>query len=336
LGDQGELKNQLTLLCTRDGTPEQARNAVFTLAQLVSQELDIASEPSKDEFEPLLQTLTSASRLKITTNKKESLKLVSILSSLSAFAECAPGLLSSSKRGDRAIKFSLDSILLGRDHSGDKSDSGEESSENDEISDTHDSGSKRRRSSSIANKGHLTPTAKGSLLEDESLSLACRRICAAIDFLVSFVRSTILAKQLHRMKHKQGYDGDEISTMPRDKIALIFRTLNQILIDRGQPPSSRDRKICKSRQDRAALRQWSAVSLMRMCDSRLKLEKPLLQSYMWHSIGNVILDEERVVREAVMGELAEYLEGKGHYGLERTKLPMHTPNLRFLALVVLG
>jgi hypothetical protein len=52
--DGDDFHKELMLLCTRDGTPELARNTVYTLAQLLRKE----SGDTKG-FEPLLKVLTS-------------------------------------------------------------------------------------------------------------------------------------------------------------------------------------------------------------------------------------------------------------------------------------
>ena len=334
--DNEELKTQLVQLCTRDGTPEQARNAVYTLAKLINpgEKLVMGSD---DRFTPLLQTLSSASRLKISADQKDAVKVVSILSALSALTECAPLVVSSSTRGEKAVRFALESVLLGRDHSGDddvddnsNSESEEDDSEDEDLDAQSPASSKKKRSrsasSSASRRKHATPEAKASLLEDESLSVACRRICAAVDFLVSFFRSTHL---LQKTKLADIAGEEEVVLPKKSQVQLLFQLLTQILEDQGHPPSSRDRKLCKSRQDRAALRQCAAVSLLRLCDARLDLGMDHLTKPMWHTLGEAFLDEELVTREAAMEELSNLLKGHGVYTTEKA------PSLRFLALVAL-
>jgi hypothetical protein len=326
-----ELKNQLTQLCTREGTPEQARNAVYTLARLLNPDgkLDSASD---DELAALLQTLTSTSRLKISTDKKESLKVVSILSALSALTDCAPLVLSTSPRGEKVVKFSLEGILLGRDRLGNESGSDDEATDEDEVESPTASSRKQRRSSSATKKKHTTPESKICLLEDENLSVACRRICAAVDFLVSHIRSTTLLHYVQKSNPSVTVKG----TLPSpSQVRLLFELLTQIIKDQGLPPSNRDRKLCGSRQDRAALRQCAAVSLLRLCDARLGLEKDMLSQSMWHTLSNAFLDEEFVVREAAMDELSDFFKGAGIYGAEKSRLPPKAPSLRFLSLITL-
>jgi len=331
--DNEELKTQLVQLCTRDGTPEQARNAVYTLAKLINpgEKLVMGSD---DRFTPLLQTLSSASRLKISTDQKDAVKVVSILSALSALTECAPLVVSSSTRGEKAVRFALESVLLGRDHSGDEdvdnsSESEEDDSEDEDLDAQSPASSKKRSrsaSSSASRRKHATPEAKASLLEDESLSVACRRICAAVDFLVSYFRSTHLLQKT-KLADMAGEEG--VVLPEKSQVHLLFQLLTQILEDQGHPPSSRDRKLCKSRQDRAALRQCAAVSLLRLCDARLDLGMDHLTKPMWHTLGEAFLDEELVTREAAMEELSDLLKGHGVYTAEKA------PSLRFLAFVAL-
>jgi hypothetical protein len=220
--------------------------------------------------------------------------------------------------------------LMGVNHAG-GDDSEASDQEDQDESDTPSSRKKRPRSASKKKTKHLTPEGASSLLEDESLSFACRRLCAAIDFLVSYVRSSIMEPKRKALSHVES----STPSASKDQVRQIFELITQILRDKGLPPSNRDRRACKSRQDRAALRQCAAVHLLRLCDSRLGLEKANLTTVMWHTLGGVFLDEERVVREAVMEELSFLLSGNGIYGPEGSSFPTSPPALRFVALVVL-
>ena len=53
---------------------------------------------------------------------------------------------------------------------------------------------------------------------------------------------------------------------------------------------------------------------------------------MWHTLSASLVDEEKRVREVVMGELGLMLTGKGHYSQGGRPQPS---NLRFLAMLVL-
>lgn len=322
-----ELENQLTLLCTRDGTPGQAKNAVYTLAHLCHPAN--SNSTIKEYFAPLLKALTSTTRLKISGDSIEGLKVVRALSALSAVTDCSPIALASSSGGQTIVKFVIDGILLGRDN-----DEGDIDSELDEASNASDhseqspSSKKKQRQSSTKNG---TPNFKGCLLDDEDLSLACRRLCAAADFLVSHIRSSHLR---HALQTSSNVSTDKILLPSKDQIRLFFQILIQILKDQGLPASSRDRKTCSSRQDRAALRQCAFISLLRLCDARLGLEHEMLTKTMWHTLGMSLLDEERAVRIAVMEELSALYKGSDSYGVYMN-LPPKAPSLRFLSFIVL-
>ena len=318
-------------LCTRDGTPEQARNAVQTLARLWNPSYELATG-ADENFKQLLQTLTSASRLKISGEKKDAGKLMSVLSALASLSECAPLVVSSSSRSNKAVKFALERVLLGRDATEDAendSDDDDSDSDDEDLNSAHPSSTvkKGRLSGSSTNTKHATPDAKSSLLEDESLSVACRRICAAIEYLVSHIRSIHLLQKRTNSSHS-----GEIALPQKEQVQRVFQLLIQMIEDQGYPPSSRDRKSCKSRQDRAALRQCAAVSLLRLCDPCLDLHKDFLTKHMWVSLGKTFLDEERATRDAVVTEYANLLKGQGVYASTQT---MRFPSLRFLAYVAL-
>jgi hypothetical protein len=156
-------------------------------------------------------------------------------------------------------------------------------------------------------------------------------VCAAIDFLVSHVRSSVLESK----RNPSSSIRPLTSSPPAEQVHQLLELMAKIIHDKGLPPSNRDRRACKSRQDRAALRHCAAVHLLRLCDSRLGLEKEFLTPGMWHTLSEAFLDEERVVREVVMEELALMLSGSGIYGVEGSRLPPQSPALRFVSLVVL-
>jgi hypothetical protein len=281
--DLEEFCLQLKNVCIKDGTPAEARNAVYTLAHTVF--------PTDPTCAPqLLKELTGGE--------------VRVLTALAALAERVPSLLDT-PRGAKAITFVLESVLLGR---------GEEE-------DTFQTPASKRK----AARKHETPKANASLLEDDSLSNPCRRLCAAMEFLVSYIRAASFEALVNKQQPK----------LDASKITLVFETLIQILGDKGLPPSERDRLRCRTRQDRAALRRCACVHILRLCDPRLGLEKKYLTPTMWHTLSESLLDDERAVRETIMEELASYLQGIGMYGKEQTALPSQAPPLRFVALVTL-
>lgn len=329
-------------LCTRDGTPEQARNAVYTLAKLLTvskstENIDSPKEKSRQDLEaflPLLKALTASSRMSI-TSKENCPKIVSILSALAALSDCAPRVVGSLERGKRAIKFALQTILLGRneasENSSDMSDASDTSDEETAEVETPSSSRKRRSSLSDKRDGnkHTSPESKFSLLEDENLSVACRRLCAAIEFLVTHVRSSLLS-------NLKAATADAVASSIADQqVEQIFNVVAQILRDKGMPPSSRDRRHCKARQDRAALRQCAATYLLRLCDTRLGLEKKYLTSNLWHILSESFLDEEFVVRQAVVEEFSHMLQGSGVYGPALSRAQAKPPTLRMLSFISL-
>lgn len=315
--EKNDLKKQLTNLCTSDGTPDQAFNAVYSLSKLLNPDGSWA-QTSCSNFSSLFQCLTSTSRLRLEVGSEDS-SLVTILSSLSALAECCP-LSFLSDRGDRAMKFALDSALLGRNQDG-------EDSEADENHSVATPSPKKERKSVSSTRKASTPEKTG-VLEDPCLSSSCRRLCASIQFLVTLVRFSCFANEVN----KKISPADRFEVQP-DIISSLFQTLAQIIIDQGLPPSSKDRDSCKSRRDRAALRQVSVISLLRLCDARVGLERDYLTLTMWHLLGGAFLDEESSVRESILGEYSDMLSGSGAYGSSSSRLPPTAPSLRFLALI---
>lgn len=330
-----DLQKQLLRLC-QDGTPEQARHAVATISALLKPKEDIAlTEEQTASFLPLLRTLAAPSRLAI-ASAGSSPKLVCVLVALAELADHAPKLFDSSGRGENAIKFAFDMVLLGRAHSAtansvDEDREGDSSS--DEDSDCEEKKTPRSRrpysGKSTDRQGHLSPVAHASLVEDHNLSVTCRTLCAAIEFLSTYLRSSILAA-----KSFSTPDSPSTLTVSHDFIEKLFSVLSQILRDHGMPPSSRDRQYCNARQDRAALRQCAAIHLLRLCDTRLGLDQKHLTIQRWHILSSILLDDERVVRTAVMQELGLMLTGNGKYS-ESKGIKSMAPRLRFLAFLVL-
>lgn len=325
-------------MCCRDGTPEQARHAVSTMASLLNPKSSALSQTQNDAFEPLLKSLTSPSRLSL--SEKDSTKLVSILTALAELADHAPSLFER-PRGKKALKFALESVLLGRAHTSSSDDN--DTSESEDEADQTLSKSKghrspgttmRRKSTPVAKRRsglkNLTPGGNGSLLEDPNLSVSCRRLCASIEFVVSYIRSSVLKSKVQAPKDDDESDTASVRPAPDTIIQQTFDILSQLLDDHGLALSSQDRKDCKLRQDRAALRQYASVNLLRLCDRRLGLEKKYLSVPKWHTLSTTCLDDERVVREAFFEELGNLYTGEQKYGPGAV-----APNHRFLALMSL-
>lgn len=357
-----ELQKQLMKLCTHDGTPEQARNAVYTLSRLLSRKqknddgtgsLSVKSsqssidqdlvEVSNDLYTPLLHALASSSKLNLNEEDQASSspRIVSILSALSALSECAPSVISLSLKGKKAFTFALQTVIMGK---GDENietamPSDAELETEETLTKTPSSTRKKRR------PGYLSPmndmknsslSSKNSVnvFEDNRLSFHCRRLCAAIDFVVNQVRSSILS-QLRVSGQKPTCLLANAQCPTADEIPIIFNHLIQILQNKGLPVSTRDRRHCRGYRDRAALRQLAATRILRLCDGRLCLEQKFLSPQMWHALSESFLDEDFCVRHAVIDELSSLLTGNEWNGMQRTKLYPKPPALRFLSLITL-
>jgi hypothetical protein len=79
-------------------------------------------------------------------------------------------------------------------------------------------------------------------------------------------------------------------------------SLIQILHDKGLPPSNRDRRVCNPRQTALRCDTRAAVHLLRLCDSRLDLEKKYLTAGMWYTLSEAFRRREGM-REVAMEEL---------------------------------
>ena len=255
-------------------------------------------------------------------------QVVSILSALAALVDRAPHTVSCSGRGENAVKFAMGTILLGRSgisNNGDSSDSDSDASDND------DKETPRRKSSS-SKVNHQSPVEVKYLLDNTQLSLATRRICAAIEFLVSYIRATILASAFPQAS--TDIEDQRVVLLSSDRLKSLFEVLVQIIRDQGFPQCNRDRAECRARQDRAAIRQCAAINLLRLCDRRLNLEEQYLSTESWHTLGGVFLDEELVVRCTVVEELAVFLTGQEVYEPPKGAAKL-APAHRFAAYIVL-
>jgi hypothetical protein len=327
-----DIQKQLIKLC-RDGTPEQARHSTATMVALLKpKEGHVLTLEQNKAFLPLLQNLASPSNLTVASSGS-STKVICVLVALTELAEHAPKIFETESRGKKALKFALESVLMGRarskgeeDFSDDSSNDSEDESE-DESAKTKTAKGRRGTKSTKSLKvvGHLSPSGNSkSLVDDDNLSVCCRTLCAAIELLTSFIRSNILTNRNTK---------EVLSQSTQDSIEKLFDVLSIIIRDEGMPPSSRDRKFFSLRQDRAALRQYAAVSLFRLSDTRLGLDK-FLTTERWHYLAGMLLDDEKVVRSNVMEELGEMLTGCGKYAAAMGQASM-PPRLKFLAFIVL-
>ena len=320
---EDELQDMLLRMCTRDGNAEQARYAVYTLSELAKKDEDPAAR-EKAIFEPLLRSLTSPSRLTIDGKggrAGDSKKIIQILGALDAVAEFAPSTFCTANgRGDKAVKFALESILLGRSSDsdgGDESGSDEENeSSDDEDGEDSVSTSKSKKRSSQGRRRSSSTTKRSA----DGVSGAASRAVIAMKLLATHIRSTTLASRQANKKLRN-----------EDHIKSVLSVFEQVLRDSGLPPSSRDRRECKSPLDRATLRQSAATSILQLCDPALQLEDKYLPNSCWHLLGSVFTDEEQSVREKVIREFSDLIASQGKY----SHTINYAPSLRMLSLIVL-
>jgi len=310
---------ELLRLC-KDGTPQQASHAVKALSAMIK----VSPEDSPPNIDSLLNSLSSPSALSRTASCE---RVISSLAALAQFAEAAP-LAMTSLRGQQAVTFALEHVLLGR---GDSISDHELSCSDNEI---EVPSKKQRRSFAMAQRArdskNLSPGGGHDLLDDKGLSSTCRRLCGAIEFLTSYTRATCFA-----INEALSRAATTVPSHPSDTIEKIFETLVKILRDQGVPPTSRDRHDCNGRQDRAALRQCSAINLLRLCDPRVGLDIKYLATPRWHILAGIFLDDERAVREKVISEFGLMLTGQGKYGKSGGFGMAMPPRPKFFALLVL-
>ncbi|KAL7541882.1 hypothetical protein ACHAXR_011327 [Thalassiosira sp. AJA248-18] len=334
------LREQLLRLCTRDGTPEQARNSVYTISSMIkpqsqstpgsggSSSLAMRVRKEKKEFEPLLKALVNPSRLSIpdeSTNPKTRGRIVSILSAVAAIAECAPYAFNASGEGSRlgwgqrALDFCLDTVLLG------KNARLNASMEEDDNSDDSDD-------------GELSPAQKGRSKNGKrakstsNVLVHCEMLCGAIEVLVAHIRSTVVNSRRGNSTSKKSND-PKISAPSSDHIQEVFQTLVQIIEEDGVPPSSVNGRYCKTAKDKAQLRRSASVNLLRLCDANLRLEADYLTPRMWHILSSALLDSDKTVRSAIMEELLCMFTARGTFrAIGSAQL---APSLRFVSLVTL-
>jgi len=213
------LKKELLQLCTKDGTPQQARDAIGTLTSLFGLE-----DPSEDSeaVSTILKALTVPSKMNVNSETFQSDQVVSMLAALAALVERAPRAVRGSPRGENAVRFAFD-ILLGRSRG----------SHGSGTSDDEEDATPARRRKSNAKKNHRSPDGERSLLENTDLSLPCRRLCAATEFLVSCARSS-KGTALDDL----GDDNNDECLLSAERVKSLFGVLIQIVRDHGVPRKS--------------------------------------------------------------------------------------------------
>ena len=292
-------------LCTKNGSAEQARLAVQTLAAMYKCELQSSTttlgscdskQTKKEEnvFVSILKSITSPSHMTLSVNGKDNHKIVTVLATLSTLVEVAPFLFvryDKGRRGDAAIRFALDTVIMGHD----------DENSIDEREEGHGVTSKLDGSHQSPESTSTTKFNKNR--SSEELSLSCRRLCAAIDFLVSHIRSTIKFKKtlftsspsVHSDPSAQTDNGGSPSPS-KEHIASLFNMLITIISNCGQPPSLRDRISCKGMEEMAALRKCAALNVFRLCDRSLGLDDEFLTCHMWRILSSVFTDIDSDVR----------------------------------------
>ena len=230
------------------------------------------------------------------------------------YAFNAPGASGRKGWGQKAVEFALEEVLLGRrSRRSDAHEDGGSDSEDGSDDDDEKSPSKKGRSK----KKNQSKTA----------SVHCRMTSGAIEVLVAHIRSTILHSTQGGSKKSDG----GLRAPSSAHIMEVFDTLANILRDDGVPPSGAASKHFKTAVDRAELRKAASVGLLRLCDSKLKLEDTHLTARMWHILGNTFLDPDKSVRESVMEELSSMLVASGRFQHN----PPYPPSLRFVSYVAL-
>lgn len=322
------LRAQLLRLCTRDGTPAQARNGVRAISSLIGPAANLPGGAKaraikeRREFAPLLKALVNPARLAIPdddASPKARGRIVSVLSALAAIAECAPYAFNAPREGNRtgwghkALDFCLGTALLGK-----------HARPNASRTDDDDDGA--LEDSSPAKKGRRS---KG---KGHGVSIHCQMLCGAIEVLAGHIRATTLIGRQSALA--KSHDGlPKLAPPSAEHIAAVFATLAQIVEDGGVPPSGVDGRHGRTARDMAELRRSASVHLLRLCDASLKLEETHLTPRMWHVLSLALLDADKSVRGAFVDELSCLFTGAGAF--RAVGLPPPAPSLRFVALVTL-
>ena len=274
---EDELKSELYRLCTKDGTPEQAKNAIVTMAALVEKQ-NIDQDSQMKEFTPLLKALTASSSMCLSVDGVDNEKIVNVMKTLTAMVESVPALFmgtSDKDNGYRAIQFALNEIILGK--------SEQEEKENDESSANGKAGTPARRKSARRK-------------DSKVLSLACQRTIAAIEFLVSHIRSTILYSRKsgkHQSKPAREFPSDE-------HISAVFEVLVNLIRDGGYLPSCQSQYVKDINKERSSLRKSAALSLLKLCDGSLNIESKFFSSKYWLIFSRAFVDENYEVRGEII------------------------------------
>jgi hypothetical protein len=308
-GRAASLQEELLRMCVKDGSPEEARNAVVVMAATVGK-----GKSEMEAFSPLLKALTAPQRLSVDNDR-----CVSVLTALAALAEKAPvafeggGGGGEEGRGVKAVRFALESVLLGKRGASILGSSGDDDVEMSDASDSEEGAPKKSAAAKAAAEKQL----------------ATSRAVAAIQLLVAHIRSLPAISKTQRSQMKQLLDSGNTDISFPTHTKTVFDTLLRIVEEKGMLPSARDRKICTDAKSKAAIRKAAGVGLLQLCESS-KQRELFLDVRGWHILSQVLSDSDASVRGACVDELSCMLTGGGSF-----KKGM-APSLRFLALGCFG
>ncbi|CAJ1959627.1 unnamed protein product [Cylindrotheca closterium] len=311
-------------LCSVDGTPEQARHAVGTIANLYGvKEMGSLSQEQNDAFTELLDSLTAPSKLFLSDNSDP--RLITILVALAELSLHSSEVFHSVK-GRQSIQFALDLIRFGRQGSG-KGDQIDTSAhvEIDQATPSNQSRRHRKLTSQQMEAKLSDPSSTDSIIDDSSLSVSCRTYCAAIQFVTSFIRADCISLK-EPPKDSPRVHNPELEEQ-------MFDLLTRIILDHGLSKLHIN-ELPMEAEERRALKQCACICVLRLCDPRLRLDRRHLTTERWHILAETFLEDEREVREALMKELSLMLTGNGSFGNFRGHSAM-VPLLRLIAFVTL-
>ena len=292
------LQEDLLRMCIKDGSPEQARDAVNVMAAMVSKGGKVDEIAA---FKPLMKALTAPQRLAIDNERS-----VAILASLAALAGSAPlafeggGGGSSEGRGVKAIRFAYESVLMGK-RGGSILNMSTDEPEDDDV-----------------------PKKSAKAAKAMERQLATDRVVGAIELLVAHIRSL----PVYAPNTNANISMDEGDVTSSSHVRGVFRALVGILEDDGLPPSTRDQALCKDVKSKAAIRKAAGVGLIQLCEPSKRRGEAFLDTAGWHTLSKVFVDSDAEVRQAAVSNLSLMLTGQGSFA-------RIAPNLRFLAMVVM-
>ncbi len=257
------------------------------MAALVDNQ-SVDQDSQRKEFTPLLKALTASSSMCLSVEGVDNEKIMNVMITLTAMVESVPVIFMGTKEtdpGNKAVHFALNEILLERGEEKDEDDN--PMNETEDADDKQTTPSKRKPRRSITSK---------------TLSLACQRKIAAIDFLVSHIRSTIL----HARKSSKQQSSKSIGQIPSDEhISAVFEVLVNLIRDGGYMASSQSHLGKNVFKERSALRKAAAISLLKLCDGSLNIENKFLSSKYWHIFSRAFVDEDFEVRGKVVRMIEE-------------------------------